>query len=143
MEGEPSKRQVLHRQAREMVLKMHSYFVEQHEQQKTCINCNGATPQQQTAVACGVGIRMAQRIIQEVRTSLNETGTVLLRSPEHGHKVVRLLPYCHYNPIEMGPRLQDEDYQRELPRDIIMEPFIINLNDSDSESDDSISDELG
>ena len=31
-------------------------------------------------MACGVGMHTVQRIIQEVTTLLNETGTVLLRS---------------------------------------------------------------
>ncbi|PSN30959.1 hypothetical protein C0J52_26328 [Blattella germanica] len=111
---------------------------EQYEQQKTCADCNVATPQQQTAMACGVGIRTVQRIIQEVRTSLNETGTVLLRSPdgrtllEPAAEVSTEVPPLQLPPLD-GSMCLAEDVAASLALRCDSDPVVIRRRFSSSE----------
>lgn len=84
MEKEKPKREVLHRQAREMVYKVHQYFVNEAREMKcpTCATDNSvARTQVRTAKACGIGLRTVQKIISEGKISLNNSGTISLKSP--------------------------------------------------------------
>ncbi|KAJ4442396.1 hypothetical protein ANN_03982 [Periplaneta americana] len=45
------------------------------------------------------------------------------------------------NCVRHAEKLQEKDYAREIRRDDIMEPFIINLEDSDEESEDDNADD--
>mgnify|MGYP007063910305 CR=1 FL=1 len=43
--------------------------------------------------------------------------------------------------VRHAEKLQEENYEWEIPRDDVLEPFIINLCDSDSESEDDDNDD--
>lgn len=73
------KRQVLHRQAREIVFKVYLYFVSIEQQTARCGECKErdvATPQKKTAEACGIGLRTVQRI-----TSYGNKNNAVFKSP--------------------------------------------------------------
>ena len=90
MASDHGKRQVLHRQAREMIYKVHCYF--QREAEKHVDFPHVARVQERTAEACGVGIRTVQRIVNETKQSLDASGSVVLKSPGKKHK--RNKPVC-------------------------------------------------
>ncbi|KAJ4429769.1 hypothetical protein ANN_21973 [Periplaneta americana] len=84
MEGNIIKRQVLHRQAREILLKAYNYFININEQNSAGHHGAGrnvANAQKTTAEACGVGLRTVQRIVREGNKSFNVSGTATFRSP--------------------------------------------------------------
>lgn len=84
MEGDSIKRQVLHRQAREIVFKVYNYFKNINEQNSAGHHGAGrnvANAQETTAEACGVSLRTVQRIVSEGKKSFNVSGTATFRSP--------------------------------------------------------------
>ena len=83
METVRGKRQVLHKQAREMVYKVYSYFLREAEELADLPHV--AKVQERTASACDVGIRTVQRIVNESNKSLNTCGSVVLKSPGKNH----------------------------------------------------------
>ena len=68
MENQNKKREVLHRQAREMVYKVYQYF-QKEVRESSCPTCattsNVARTQMRTATACDVGLRTIQKIVGE------------------------------------------------------------------------------
>ena len=82
------KRQVLHRQAREIVFKVYLYFVSIQQQTVSCgegKERDVATPQMKTATACGIGLRTVQRI-----TSFGNKNNAVFKSP--GKNIKRKKP---------------------------------------------------
>ncbi|KAJ4433614.1 hypothetical protein ANN_15924 [Periplaneta americana] len=74
MQGDTIKRQVLHRQAREIVFKVYNYFKKINEQNSAGHHGAGrnvANAQGTTAEACRVGLRTVQRIVSEGNKSFN------------------------------------------------------------------------
>jgi ABC-type proline/glycine betaine transport system ATPase subunit len=63
MEGERRRRQILHRQARELVYKVFSYF--KREENAGMQGHGVAKAQERTAEACDISIKSVQRIISE------------------------------------------------------------------------------
>ena len=80
MEGESSKRQVLHRQAREMIFRVFNFF--KREAEAGMPLCDVARAQERTSGACGVGVRSVQRIVSEAKkSSANLNKSIQFRSP--------------------------------------------------------------
>lgn len=82
-------RQVLHKQARGIVFRVYQYF-------KSLSSAESAPPhgagravakcQEQTAEACGIGLRTVQRISSEANASLQACGSAIFKSPGKHHK---------------------------------------------------------
>ena len=74
MDEDEGRRQILHRQAREIIFKVYLYFLSVHQQtagEGESRRCDVATPQEKTAAVCGVSFRTIQRVISEGKKNNN------------------------------------------------------------------------